>query len=215
MAEQGGRDAEKAKSCRLRDRSRRDRDGDVGIAGVNARVVVGDAAAGDRELECSAGGEGIIVAEVVVAEEDVVGSAPQVSKGTDQPAGCVAGDRIPTVHVGIVAAVLEIVAKEVSGREPTDPAMVLEVIAVKFIFQGLDESVVGDAVPNDAVQGIPSHGPNDGLQVLAGLDRHNDRGVAGGRGEHNGQEQGENVREGFPGELHDSYDLALRAAVGR
>ena len=80
MAEQGGRDAEKAESCRLRDRSGRDRDGDVGIAGVNARIVVGDAAAGDREIECSARGEGIVVAEVVVAEEDVVGSAPQVSK---------------------------------------------------------------------------------------------------------------------------------------
>ena len=140
MAEQGGRDAEKAESCRLRDRSGRDRDGDVGIAGVNARIVVGDAAAGDREIECSARGEGIVVAEVVVAEEDVVGSAPQVSKGRDQPAGCVAGDRIPTVDVCKVASVLEIVAKEVSGIEPTHLAMILEVVAVKLILQGLDES---------------------------------------------------------------------------
>lgn len=214
MAEQGGCDAEQTETCRLGDWSVGDRDGDVGISGVNARIVIGDAATGDRELECPAGGEGIVVAEVVVAEEDIVRTDPCVSKGTDQPAGCVAGDRIPTIDVGIVATVLKIVAEEVSGRGPTHLAMILEVVAVKFVLQGLDESQIDDIVPSDTVQGVPGHGPNDGLQVLARLDRHDYRGLAGGRGEHGGQEEGENAGEDFPGGWHDNCGLSFASEQG-
>jgi len=62
-------------------------------------------------------------------------------------------------------------------------------VAVKLILHGLDESQIDDVVPIDTDQGVPCHGPNDGLQVLAGR-----------RGEQGGQDEGENFREGFAGD---------------
>jgi hypothetical protein len=85
-------------------------------------------------------------------------------------------------------------------------------VAVKSILQGLDESQINDAVPIDTNQGIPCHGPNDGLQVLAGLDPHNCRALAGRRGEQGAQDQGENFREGSAAGLHDNCDLAFTSA---